>query len=81
MPPPSLLWDSVGGRDPTVRVRLGSTAGSGWHCLPKALSASWHFPELTACLLRRKAASYLGLSPCQLSCFLSLFLLQPQANR
>lgn len=53
-------------------VRLGSEAGSGWHFF-KASPSFLALPRLTASLLQRKAASYLGLSPANR--VFSLFLL------
>lgn len=48
---------------PTARVWLGSAAGSGWHSFKASPSFLAELPGLTASLLQRKAASYLGLSP------------------
>lgn len=56
------LGTAWSGRDPSVRVRLGSAAGSGWHFF-KASPCFLALPGQTASLLQRKAASYLGLSP------------------
>ena len=60
--PPPPTHPGKRGVAPAVRVRLGSAAGSGWHFF-KASPSFLALPRLIASLLRRKAASYLGLSP------------------
>lgn len=60
---PSCLRTAWSGRDPAARVWLGSAAGSGWRSFKASPSFLAELPGLTASLLQRKAASYLGLSP------------------